>query len=434
MKIKSDLKQTWALLWQNKLFGGLYLIGTALPVTMTMIVVMYFHLLTAPVYPELNRDRLYELRAVMAYNSEGVLKGGGYCSESMVRQWFYPLGSAEAVTAVYAYDYRLDDWLQLADGQREQKVRTKYTDPNFFRVFDFDFVAGGPFSWSDLKGSRPCGVLSASTARRLFGTEQAVGRRFTMNDVAYTVVGVVRDASSLTPTSFAQIWMPYTLLPDYDNRNPEIGFGGFTTVFRVKDERQARQLQADVRDLLRRHNATHADERRLELDGPMPVWKRNLVPGNMEVDLPALIRLWGGLLLAFLIVPAVNLGGMISGRMDGRLAELGISRAFGAGRGYLLRRVVYENLLMTLAGGLLGLVLSWMLLGWGHDWIIGLFDTYGRMQAANEEMLVTPSMLFSPVLFLAAFLFCLLLNLASALIPAWRALRVPIVQALYEKK
>ena len=228
--------------------------------------------------------------------------------------------------------------------------------------------------------------------------------------------------------------MPYTLLPDYGNPNPEIGFGGFATVFRVKDEKQARQLQADVRDLLRRHNATHADGRRLELDGPMPVWKRNLVPGNMEVDLPALIRLWGGLLLAFLIVPAVNLGGMISGRMDGRLAELGISRAFGAGRGYLLRRVVHENLLMTLAGGLLGLVLSWMLLGWGHDWIIGLFDTYGRMQAANEEMLVTPSMLFSPVLFLAAFLFCLLLNLASALIPAWRALRVPIVRALDEKK
>ena len=56
------------------------------------------------------------------------------------------------------------------------------------------------------------------------------------------------------------------------------------------------------------------------------------------------------------------------------------------------------------------------------------------MQAVNEEMLVTPSMLFSPVLFLAAFLFCLLLNLASALIPAWRALRVPIVQTLYEKK
>lgn len=84
--IKSYWKQTWALLWQNKLFGGLYLIGTALPVTMTMIVVMYFHLLTAPVYPELNRDRLYEVRAVKTYNVDGVLIGGGYCSEAMVHQ------------------------------------------------------------------------------------------------------------------------------------------------------------------------------------------------------------------------------------------------------------------------------------------------------------------------------------------------------------
>lgn len=431
--IKSYWKQTWALLWQNKLFGGLYLIGTALPVTMTMIVVMYFHLLTAPVYPELNRDRLYEVRAVKTYNVDGVLIGGGYCSEAMVHQWFYPLRSAGKVTAIYTYNRNLNDWLQLADGKSELKVHTKYTDPNFFRVFDFDFVAGAPFSWSDLESARPCGVLSASMARRLFGTEQAVGKRFTMNYIDYTVTGVVRDASSLTPTSFAQIWLPYTHVPGYGNYQ-EIGSGGFTTVFRVQDEKQARQLQADVRDLVRRYNVLHADEKRLEVDCPMPVWKRNLVPGNMEVDLPAMIRFWGGLLLAFLIVPAVNLGGMISGRMDTRLPELGISRAFGAGRGYLLRRVVRENLLMTLAGGLLGLVLSWMLLGWGHDWIIGLFDTYGLMQVENEEMLVTPAMLFSPVLFLAAFLFCLLLNLASALIPAWRALRVPIVRALYEKK
>lgn len=432
--IKNYLKQTWALLWQNKLFGGLYLIGTALPVTMTMIVVMYFHILTAPVYPELNRDRLYELRAVKMYNPDGVLTSGGYCSENMVRRWFRPLHSVQTVTAIYTYNLNLNDWLQLADGLHEEKVRVKYTDPDFFRVFDFDFVSGAPFSWSDLESTRPCGVLSASMARRLFGTEQAVGKRFTLNYVDYMVTGVVRDASSLTPTSFAQIWLPYTHVPDYGNLNQEIGSGTFSAVFRVKDEKQARQLQADVRDLVRRYNVQHADEGRLEVDEPMPVWKRNLVPGNMEVDLPAILRFWGGLLLAFLIVPAVNLAGMISGRMDARLPELGICRAFGAGRGYLLRQVVRENLLMTLAGGLLGLVLSWMLLGWGHDWIISLFDTYGIMQVEHEEMLVTPAMLFSPVLFLAAFLFCLLLNLASALIPAWRALRIPVVRALYEKK
>ncbi|EJX09349.1 hypothetical protein EVA_02540 [gut metagenome] len=40
---------------------------------------------------------------------------------------------------------------------------------------------------------------------KLFGTDKAKGRSFKMNDTEYTVTGVVRDASSLTPVSFAEI-------------------------------------------------------------------------------------------------------------------------------------------------------------------------------------------------------------------------------------
>ena len=93
-------KQTVALLRQNKLFGTFYLLGTAVPVVLTMIVVMYFHLLTAPIYPENHRSQQYELRSISLTDAEGNRLGGGCCSEGMINQWFRPLRSVEAVTCL----------------------------------------------------------------------------------------------------------------------------------------------------------------------------------------------------------------------------------------------------------------------------------------------------------------------------------------------
>ncbi|EJW94234.1 ABC transporter permease component [gut metagenome] len=432
--LKCYIKQAWELLWQHKLYGILYLTGTAVPMVLTMIVIMYFHILTAPVYPENHRNDLYELRTVHTVMADGST-GGGCCNEALVRQWCYPVQAADAVTAIYFYDFSIHDYLQLPDGISEMKIRTKYTDPGFFRVFDFQFLAGAPFSQSDMEAGRRNVVIAASIARRLFGTDQAAGKTLSINGVDYTVAGVVRDASSLTPMSFAQVWLPYTCMANYSQCSmAQPNTGPYTVVFRTHDTAQVEALQAELQDCLRRHNLLQTDGSQLAFEGPLPVWKRNLQFGNQEVKLREIVTFWGALLLLFLIVPAVNLGGMISSKMELRRSEIGIYKAFGASRGFLLRQVIRENFFMTLMGGILGLLLSWVLLYCGNDWIIALFDTYGKLKAETQEILITPSMLFSPVLFLLAFLFCLVLNWISALLPAWRAMRVPIVQALGDKK
>ena len=108
--------------------------------------------------------------------------------------------------------------------------------------------------------------------------------------------------------------------------------------------------------------------------------------------------------LVLLLVPALNLSGLIASRMESRLAEMGVRKSFGAGRRVLLSQVMWENFFLTLAGGLLGLIY------------------------------VSGEMLFAPAVFVIAFLLCLALNLLSALLPAWLSLRKPIVYSLYEKR
>lgn len=58
-------------------------------------------------------------------------------------------------------------------------------------------------------------------------------------------------------------------------------------------------------------------------------------------------------------MPAVNLTGFSLSRMRKRMSEIGIRKAFGAKRHVILFQVLYENMLTSLIGGLLGLILSY---------------------------------------------------------------------------
>jgi len=83
----------------------------------------------------------------------------------------------------------------------------------------------------------------------------------------------------------------------------------------------------------------------------------------------------------------------------------------------LLWQILTENFLLTIIGG-----------------VIGLIITYGASVVLKDMLfnnaLLTPSLMLDPLLFLLAFFFCLILNLLSAGIPAWRAARMNIVAAL----
>ena len=117
--------------------------------------------------------------------------------------------------------------------------------------------------------------------------------------------------------------------------------------------------------------------------------------------------------------------------MKKRMEELGIRKAFGAMNRTLLMQVLYENLLLTLLGGVAGLLLSYGLVSLFKGWLLGRYNWDGSSLTASIDL--SPGMFLNPAIFGYAFAFCLILNLLSALVPAWRALRKPVVDALNDK-
>lgn len=138
------------------------------------------------------------------------------------------------------------------------------------------------------------------------------------------------------------------------------------------------------------------------------------------------------MLLAFLLLPAINMGSMVAGRMGGRINELGIRRAYGATRKRLMWQVLQENFLLTLIGGLAGLLLSWLIMNVCSDWLPFVFNSSDM--ELDDTVFLHADMLFSGWVMLAVLAVCMVLNLVSALVPTLWFLYKPVTEALNHKQ
>lgn len=438
--IKVYLKQAWILLKQNKLFSSLYIAGTGLAIAMTVIMAVVYYVKIAPVYPETNRMKtLYLTTARFEKNVAGNKNVVQWAvSYKALQDWFYSLKNVLYVSAQLQCDMRKNSYIQPDDHSGDFQVDVRLTDPAFFHIYQFHFLEGKPFTVADLTSGIHTAVITDGLSRRIFGTvEGVVGRRLSLNYVNYRVCGVVEEASYLTSQSYSQLYVPYSVFPGYREPKYDMDYlGAFSVTFMVKDDAQADDLRKEITEIVRKTNLMYKDEWSVEF------WNQptsHLVSvfqssAGEEFDAGATIRYFLLVLLVLLLVPALNLSGMISSRMEGRLAEMGVRKSFGAGRGSLLSQVMWENLLLTLFGGILGLLLAWLLLYIGRDWVFTMLDKWPDMVPEGINVHVSGEMLFAPLVFVLTLVLCILLNMLSALIPAWYSLRKPIVHSLSEKQ
>ena len=215
--------------------------------------------------------------------------------------------------------------------------------------------------------------------------------------------------------------------------------GSYQVRILTANDDQATAMREELNDAVRRYNASLTDG---QLNGwefsiagaPKSYYESVFNRYTDDFSWKKLIRNYGIVLLVLLMVPALNLSGIIAGRMESRLPEIGVRQSFGATRRRLLGLVLGENLVLTCAGGIVGLILAWLGITAGKDWIFTLFEDYPEMSTDTSANILTADMLFAPGIFIAAFAVCLILNLLAALIPAWWSLRHPITESLNQKR
>ena len=437
----------------EKLFSAIHIAGTAMAIAFTMVLAVVYYIKLAPIYPEANRARtLYfeGIRVVADNRGQGQMPFG----QKALEEWFEASPNIEycAPTTLACGTGKLlgksQQPVALGNGEFIEAV-TNETNADFFKIYEYEFLEGRAFTKQEVEALDMVCVIGDGFAERLFGKGiEAVGKTVSLEDsYELRVVGVVRQGSQLAPDSYADLFMPYTL-DHVIYRDPPYA-GNFSIVAIVEDAKHLKALRKELEELEARLTINQVEI----TGGVMSFGKGVKTKVDLTSDLEShamhalrtsnrkhsltnvsnmqLIMHFAGLLFVLLIVPALNLCGIVAGRMERRTAEMAVRKTFGARRSTLLNQVVTENLVLTSIGGLIGLALSWLSIYNFRTELLGMFFDNTTLSSAP---IVTGEMLFAPLLFVGCFAAILVLNVLSALLPAWLSLRKPIVESMMEKR
>lgn len=430
--IRKYIRQSWELIRSERLYTALYVAGVALSITTVMVLSIVLYVRLAPVYPEINRDRTMYVSTLTVGDSTSTSQSG--LSLNAVNEFIAPLEGIECYTVVISDN--ISGIVKLPSGRGRIQVKALATDANFFKVYGFDFIAGTPFTYADFETGRPCAVVSDRMAIELYGNvDDAMGKEVDMDTNKFRIVGVVREASSAMSRSNAQVFVPYTFYKGYDSTRYTYLYG-YQVVLVRKPGADESWISSQF-DRAARAGASSLGEGVFIKTYGQPIshyddsfrsW-----PGEDDGK-TRFLSFYMLVALVLLFVPALNLCGMIVGRMDRRRQEMAIRKSFGAKRGLLLWQVLVENFLLTLIGAAIGLAVAWGILYLNYDWIFNFMDEYLSDNDLRTRASLDFSILISPAVFCIALCTALLLNIMSSLIPAWLSLRHPIVKSLNERR
>lgn len=425
---KQYIKLTWFQLKQQPIISAVSIIGTALSICLIMIFVMMKQVKVASIAPESNRERF--LHTMLC----GAERGDEHTNSGLSAETFNAIfGNLATPEAVASYDIFTSATLANIPGQYGVQADGKGTDGNFWKVFDFRFIDGKPYTQVEFNSGIPVAVISETISRKLFGTSQSAGREFQIARKPYKVIGVVKDVSILTNFAYAQIWAPYSVFNQATKMyHPNQKITGMTScTILAKKKGDFKDIKNEVYRKLEEYNKS------LESTG----YKTNLYnqpyghektilitlgKDEFEPDVTHINRIRYIVFLILLAVPAINLSSMTQSRFRQRVNEIGVRRAFGCTRRELVMQLLSENLVLTLAGGLLGLLLS-IVIGFVGESML-FIDTMPTTSIALPEIHL--NMLLKPSTFFLSLIFCFILNLMSTGIPAWHASKANIVNAL----
>ena len=430
---KVYLRQAMQMLRQNKFFSIIYITGTGLAITMVMILAILYYFRTGNIAPEINRDRMLVIQHGKILNkTEGQGNGSSRLSYPTIKECFYSMQTPEAVTAILPIGEQTE-FIQTPGSDEVYNGLVMGTDVAFWKIFQFRFLAGKPYREEFTSGIRKA-VVSESLARRLFNTSDATGKTFLLNFEEYQVSGVVEDVPSIAQFCYAEMWIPFTNRPSQIQGSKWCDFilGHMQLYILAKKPGDFDAIRREAEENCRRYSANIPQYNFVLNEQPDTVLRAWLRTDSFAS--PKFMKLFiqiFSVIFLLLLVPSINLTGMTASRMKKRMEELGIRKAFGAQNRTLLLQILYENLLLTLLGGLIGLLISYGLIFMLKGWLLGNYDWDGSSLTASIDL--SPGMLINPAIFGYTLIFCLILNLMSALVPAWRALRRPIVDALNDK-
>jgi predicted permease len=227
-------------------------------------------------------------------------------------------------------------------------VSLQLVTPDFFNVFGMTPTVGRV--WTNADDGVPLAIVSHAWAIAHFGSaEAAVGRTVTALGRNAEIVGVAAPGFSYPQGT--DIWMPSSMIPI----NPNRGGHSYFVVGRLKAGVELEEARTEMRDIASRLGREYPENRLKSIA---------LTPLLNKLTSGAQTTLWliFGTVAGVMLIACVNVAHLQLARASSRVREMAVRMAIGAGPGRIARQVLTENVVLGLAGCLVGLVFGWFTL------------------------------------------------------------------------
>jgi putative ABC transport system permease protein len=408
--LKNYFKIAIAVLRRRKFFTFISLFGISFTLTILMVLTAFMDNIINPTYPDMKRDRSLYIGRVELRNSK---KG-----------WVNSSSSSFYFLSHYAGSMKRPEKIAISSGSSSSNayvnnkkivVGIKYTNAAFWEVADFDFLEGKPYTKPQIDQAQRVAVICQTTKTNYFGDEpNVVGKYIEVDNIKYRVIGVVKDAPLSSDAYYANMYVPYTLSKsDYKSTGHQ---GEFGAVVLAKSTDDVKTIQQEYAEIVKRipSNDKEMDKLYSNADTHFRTIVRNVFGNGPESGFGRFLLFISGAIFLFMLLPTINLVNINITRIMERSSEIGVRKAFGASSKTLVYQFIIENIILTVIGGIFGVIFS----------VIAL-------QLINESGLIAGLHLtLNLTILFYGFLTCLLFGLLSGVYPAWRMSKLNVVRAL----
>ena len=409
--LKNYFKIAIKVMMRHKLFTFISLFGISFTLLILILFTSVIDHTFGPQYPEENLGRTLSVTMGLLRSTSGGESSGPLFSHYFLTKYVKSLKSAEKVSIASFFNP-----IVVYKENRKINLGIKFVDSEFWDILTFNFLEGKPFNKQDVDDLAHVAVINEKTRDEYFNGEPAVGKMIEADGKSYRVIGVVENVSVLRIMPYSDIWVPYGHTERDIDRISILG--GFPGWFAMVLAESKRDFPAIKKEFQKHMENVEFPEGRFEYvltntSTYQEALARQLfrkTDGNISNFMIILFLL----MVIFMLLPTVNLVNINISRIMERASEIGIRKSFGASSSTLVFQFIVENIIITLLGGLISLLLAGI--------ILGIFNA--------AELIPDTHFTLNFRIFLTSLVITIFFGFFSGVYPAYRMSKMMPVEAL----